>query len=136
MCVLVCLLTSTFERLLTGRWSVFWPSYLCFVLELVNEVKCRLHLNLNVLSWVLPVLAEECGSACQLGLIFFLHQVQCAACVGIRGATTSPSVLPLFFKRWCLTSTFLKMQVLCLNFIGLFFLFASFSPLLPSAAYQ
>lgn len=78
--MLVCLLTNTFERLLAGRWSVFWPSYLCFVLKLVSEVKCRLHLNFNVLAWVLPVLAEECSSACQLGLIFFSFiksDVQC-----------------------------------------------------------
>lgn len=29
----VCLLTNTFKRLLAGRWSVFWPSYLCFALK-------------------------------------------------------------------------------------------------------
>lgn len=84
----VCLLTNTFERLLAGRWSVFWPSYLCFAHKLVNEVRCRLHLSFNVLAWFSPILAEECSGACQPGLIFFLHQVKCAACVGIRGATT------------------------------------------------
>lgn len=95
----VCLLTNTFERLLAGRWSVFWPSYLCFSLKLVNKVRCRVRLKFNVLAWLLPVLAEECSGACQPGLIFFLHQVRCAAYVVITGATTSPSVLPLFFLK-------------------------------------
>lgn len=49
--MLVHLLTNTFERFLSGRWSVFWPSYLCFVLKLVNEVRCRAHLSFHVLAF-------------------------------------------------------------------------------------
>lgn len=77
----VCLLTNTFERLLAGRWSVFWPSYLCFALKLVNKVRCRVPLNFNVLAWLSPVLAEECSGACQPGLIFFPSlSLMCSLC--------------------------------------------------------